>query len=223
MIYIEQDNNELIKYEVIFNEENLRRIKNEIMYDCAIIMPKCFTASYEMNLEYNLKIRNFKKELMGYKNKGTEKVYKYEYEEYNEPRLCTLIERLLNKDTSVIYEIKNPTIIEEEKVVNYENVDLTNINESELSKLRTDLELYQKYLSLNKDHNPKKIYTYYPFVLNLIELKEIDRISDVQYTEIKKVEEIILSLQNRKNILLNKLRPFLEDTSFEYIRKKQEK
>ncbi|MDE5587012.1 MAG: hypothetical protein K2I72_01415, partial [Bacilli bacterium] len=71
---------------------------------------KCYDSDYgSRNISFD-HIENYSYEKVGTKEyfEETRDVYRYEYDEYSDTLLVTLIDRLLDGDMSAISEIKNP-------------------------------------------------------------------------------------------------------------------
>ncbi len=217
MIYIEEENQELVKYQVTFDKEALKRLQFQILYACAPIMPRSYTASYSLNTAYDRRVRNFKQEFVGYGKNMMEKLYHYEYEEYVEPRLCLLIDSLLNGELDAIYELKHPMVEKKQTFFKSQHLDLDAMSIRELKKWQKDLELYQKYQELNQNREDE--FSYYPLVLQEIHFEEIERISNETwraYQNLKKRQE---EFKTEEKKLEQELQAFLDDTSLLQLKK----
>lgn len=209
MYYLKIDDNNLIKYKVTFDENNLKKIYLDVLYNCAQVVPRCYKASYEFNSEYDVRIRNFKKEFLGYKNNSSEKIYKYEYEEYLEPNLCLIINDLLRGNSSSLIKLY-------EKSSDYDNNlgianidrDLSSLSIVEVEKLKNDLTLYHKYLVINKDRKIESEELYYDLVIKELNFEEIDRIPLSVINEYYNILTKIEILEKEKKDILEKRKDF---------------
>ena len=114
MYYIEQENDELVKYEVVIDQNELKKIKYKVITNCGEIKHHCYQSDYaprDLSFDH---IGNYSYKKVGTKEyfEETRDVYLYEYDEYSDTTLVTLIDRLLKGDMSAILEIRNPRIEE---------------------------------------------------------------------------------------------------------------
>lgn len=207
MYYIEQQNDELVKYEVELNERELKDLRYKIVNDCGEISHKSYDGTnYPNSCDY-IHIRNYKQKKIGRTEPrdfftSAEDIYHFEYDEYKDTKLVTLINRLLNGETSVIIELKNPTPeekVDKEKIV----LEKMEAKQNELKKASTstimkeNILILEKYLEelkqitsdkeLNK--NRKSDLDYYTKVLEYITLKEVDRIKIDKFIQLNKLYE----------------------------------
>lgn len=214
MYYIEQENDELVKYEVIINKEELDNIKYEVIQNCGEITHHCFKSDYApRDLDF-YHIFNYSYTYVGQKEyfEETRDVYQYEYDEHSDTRLVTLIDQLLEGDLSILPELKNPgkqeektdTIGEEikKKLEQLLLLDTKEISTWQLEKVKKELEKYQTNEKLNRDRLSD--LGYYPQVLACIDMKEVSRKT---LDELIKIEE----LMNQVNFLLQQIKPFFQE------------
>lgn len=192
MFYIEEENDELIKYEIIFDKEKLRDLKFEILKNCGKIIHRSFNSDYGpgVNLSHT---KNYSCKEIGKKEyfEETRELYHYEFDKYIDTKLITLIDRLLEGDVSAITEIKKPEKQEIEKDEKAElrkkieeilTHDISEIDTWKLEKLKEQIKEYQLNEKLNK--NQKSDLEYYPKVLDCIEFREISRCKTEQIAKI---------------------------------------
>ena len=111
MFYIEETDDELVKYEVELDTERLSSLKSEIIENCSEKSHtrfKCEDKSDLWTLE-DKDIRNYKEYWLGqieYFGCPKTDMYKIEYDIYKHTKLVMYIDRLLQGDGSVIKELK---------------------------------------------------------------------------------------------------------------------
>lgn len=188
MYYIEQIEDELVKYEVKIDQEQLEKIKIEIINNCSEIIHIKEIGNRPTNeIHDTLHIRDFKRKFLYKKEYNDfympdEDIYEFDYYEYKDTTLVNLINRLLARNTNVILNLKNP---EENNQLNDKNQNLeekikkllSNIDKvspQQLEELNQQLESYLEYKELNSDR--KSDLGYYSEVLECITLEEQDRI-----------------------------------------------
>lgn len=196
MYYIEEENDELIKYEIILDKEKLKDLKFKILKNCGKIIHRSFNSDYSPNISLS-HTENYSYNKIGVKEyfEETRDLYHYEFDEYIDTKLVTLIDRLFDGDASAITEILNPEKQEEEKDEKIElrkkiekilAVDISEINTWRLEKLAKEIKEYQLNEKLNK--NQTSDLEYYPKVLECIEFHEISR---CQISQIAKIDELV--------------------------------
>lgn len=128
------------KYEVDYDENQIRAIRKRIINECSIIRPK-ETVVPEMQKPEGETIRNVvRHELVGSPISNRDlNLYRYTYEEYEFSPLVGLIDRLLNNDETVLPEICHAEIQEE-------------------SSLGRELEEAKEACSFLPDSDPNKIF-----------------------------------------------------------------
>lgn len=223
MYYIEQIDDEYVKYEVSLDEEKLKELRDEIIRNCGEIIHYCYLSPSRLEsivrqnneLKY---IENFRTKYVRYSNKHGE-IYVYSYDAYDNTRLSELIDSLLGGDSSVISEIKNPVFKRMRKTLKLRNpkkrlnvlLSKEELSEKEMCKLeelKQKLKFYNKYQKLNKER--KSDIEYYPLVLTCINMIEIERISVAKIIEWQ-------TLVQQTNNTLEELKPFFIGTNQEDI------
>lgn len=225
MNYIKQTEDAFIKYEVSFDEQELRALKLKIVYACGEI--KHF--SYESaRCKHNLSsyyLKNFSEDFVRVQEyndfySSPEDIYRYTYDLYNDTPLSRLIEQLLGGDTSVIALLENPQVAENEsspqanlcakeeelrtKINELLTTNTTDISTWQLEKLKNQLDEFQTNHKLNQDR--KSDSSYYEAVLGLITMEEISRIDS---QKVQKANALLLEAEQ----LISEVKPFFEDTN----------
>ncbi len=194
------ENKYVVKYKISLDEIRLKNLRREIIENCSTIIHKKYETCNPPKDRYNYeKIRNYNQKKIGeYEYRDYldyDDIYLVEYFYYEHPTLVTLIEELLNGNTSVINEIKNPkleTINEEEIILNEQKeiIELLNNNKNNditkqlnlLKENQKKLEDYKKRKELNQNQISSK--KYYKEVFNCIMFEVVKKI------ELKKLIEI---------------------------------
>lgn len=219
MYYIEQQNDELIKYEVVIDKKKLEKIEYEVIGNCGEIKHYCYKSDRCKHDHYDYyHIRNYhetfikRRDLNDFYGTIVE-IYEYEYDEYSDTTLVTLIDRLLRGDMSAILEIKNPKIEEkkvdngselQKKLENILSLDIKDISTWKLEQVKKGLEEYQTNEKLNRDR--KSDLEYYAQVLSCIDMKEVNR---MKMDDMVRIDE----LMKQGEELLNQMKPFFEETT----------
>ena len=205
MYYYDIEDFEIVKYEVELNIEKLNLLKIQIVNECSEIVHKSYETvnpSSHFNQSY---IKNYLAQKTEKKDENNNDIYLISYDLYNVPYLVTLIDSLLNGNTSVINEIQNYKecfSIENSEICDTYNTLLNELNSVEDIKIygvqenmedkskRKDLlkqmeELLTKYQSERKvSYDAKKIEKYRERVLNCIDFKLVKRISLKKFIEV---------------------------------------
>ena len=193
MYYIERQNDELVKYEVKIDTTELKKIRHKIISECGEITHRSYDDTKYPNIHDYTHIRNYRQKKIGRTDpkdffSSAEDIYHFEYDEYKDTKLVTLINRLLNGETSVITELKNPTSeVKDDK----KKVLLSKIKEvqealqmaSNSIIMKEKIKILESYLKQLKEleenqllnQNRKSDLEYYPQVLEYIILMEVSR------------------------------------------------
>ena len=92
MYYFKSNNEEIEKYEIAFNREEIIKLRAIISKECSFWLPK---EAIDTSFPYPNKVcRNIKEEKIGQRSSFDDErtVYRYTYEEFVEPELVSLIE-----------------------------------------------------------------------------------------------------------------------------------
>lgn len=229
MYYIEQVEDEYVKYEIYFNEIDLKILRDRIIENCGEIIHRCYFGTvdnYKVVNKYDIAhIKRYKEKYVRYSSKHGS-IYVYSYDQYLDTRLSELIDLLLAGDSSVIFEIKNPIVKKMRKTEKLRNPEkrlnrlLTKekISEKEackLKELKQELKDYKNYQKLNK--NRETDLKYYPLVLASINMKEVGRISADKVMNFQNLKQQANSLMEKENGIVEELSPFFIGTNQEDI------
>lgn len=216
MYYIEQQNDELVKYEVTIDEKELEKVKYEVISNCGKIKHYRYKNDRCMHDHYdNYHIRNYQSYYIERRDLNdfystTVEIYEYDYDEYSDTTLVTLIDRLLAGDMSTILELRNPKEEEkkpdkgselQKKLEKMLSLDMKDINTYQLEKIKKELEEYQINEKLNRDR--KSDLEYYPQVLACIEIKEVSRMN---IDKLQEIENLMIEIESLKN----EVKPFFQ-------------
>ncbi len=203
MYYIEQTEQSLIKYEVNLDRKKLEDFIKIIVNECGEIIHKSYQSSKLPDVsDFHIKNYNFK--YLGKQANPTTandlevSYYQFDYDEYQDTKLVTLIRSLLAGNTSVISQLRNP-VAEEKKPQVQNNLkaklktlseqELDDINVEELERVKQELKDYKIYQEKNK--NQKSDLEYYSEVLKCIHLKEVAKIEILELEEFQQLYEQI--------------------------------
>ena len=196
MYYIEQQEDELVKYEVKINVSELMLLKHKIVTECGKIIRHSYNNTCFPEYNDYTHIRNFRYEKVGVTEKSVD-IYHIKYDQYEDTKLVTLIDKLLAGETKVIQELKNPIsnikVDEEQKIIeeikkicdeikSADTISIINLTEK-LGEYSQKLKQEQQSKMLNRDR--KSDLEYYEETLSHIELIEISRI------KLDKIEKLI--------------------------------
>lgn len=197
MIYFDKQEDKIEKYLVEFDQEELQKLKIEIINNCSEITHREYDGTVEPNYYDYLKIRNFKRRKIGTKEHNdslyypNKTLYHFSFDEYEYPYLVTLIEKILAGKTEAILEIFIPNTTKEKESLKTRIYKLTkevdNLSASELIKNYSKLDKLQKLtkkLEINK--NQKSVLEYYQKVQTLLTFKLID---SIELSSISRIED----------------------------------
>lgn len=183
------------KYEVEINKENLKTLRKNIIDDCSIINYEEYKTTKEPDL-FDEHIRNYRSKKIGkitYNDflSQDEDEYLVSYNYYNFSVLVSIIDSLLNDNTSIISILNDPDLltksIDDEKIKSdiklkeeikilidkglYDEIDILVQNKiaDEILKNQERLILEKKYLNLIK----QSINLYFREKISLKELENI--------------------------------------------------
>lgn len=109
MTYYEITNEEVVKYEVTLNRDELEKIRQEVTQTCTEVTHVVKNSAVDPEPIQGQTIQNLQKSFLFSLKLGStidRDVYKMCYDSYMEPRLIFLIDCLLEGNSSVIPEIK---------------------------------------------------------------------------------------------------------------------
>ena len=109
MIYYEVEKEEIIKYEVTINKEELEKIKNQVKQQHTEVTHIVKNSAVEPKALPGQMIKNLQKKYLFTITLDLETerdVYEFQYDSYMETSLVFLIDSLLEGNTNAIQEIK---------------------------------------------------------------------------------------------------------------------
>jgi len=187
MNYFVKKGNIIEKTNVIYDSEQLEKIRLEIVNNCSEIEHCEYDDVVGPNRSDSLRIRNYSAERIGKRELNdfyaTDlDLYHYSYDRYNYPRLVSLIDRLLNGDAQAIFLISNPSLNNELPTVSerikQSSQDLDAIDDSNINEKKKKIAELEKLLKLEKyNKNQQPVIDYYARVRNLITLEFVDLIT----------------------------------------------
>lgn len=171
------------KYEVSFDEEELRKFRNEVIENASLVTHHDYISHhgpfYRLKPSDPLEIKNYKASVVGSDNIGN--LIRFEYDKYDFPVLANYIKQLLKGDYIVFDKIYNPTYDDEfipilsefkevsEEIYNTGIHDKTGKKDKLIDQL---LELLEKY---KKGDYIVPVMKYYDEVRNLFDVKKLDK------------------------------------------------
>lgn len=194
MYYIEQEDDELVKYEVEIEEDKLKKLKGEIVKECGEIKHRSYDGITGPIVFDYIHIKNYHEIKIGRTESNDdlfyppEYIYHFEYDEYKDTKLVTIINRLMDGDTNTILELKNPQPeekVDEEKQIKEQiaklHSEMSNADNLAIIRISDKVNsLVQQLKKIEQDKlrnlNRKSDLEYYPPVLECITLKEVARI-----------------------------------------------
>lgn len=199
MFYFKDNGDTIEKYYVYYAKELIEKLKKEIIDNCSEIQHKELTSDTEPMVHGNNKsISNFKTIYAGkYNNKDR---YFYSYDEHIHPQLVSLINRLLNNDTTSIKEIidydtsKDITIDEKIKLITekFNNIDALSYDEK-----KSNLKQLEYLLSLKKTtKSQQNISPYYKRLIELIHFLPVDSIKKEELYKLESFIETNIKIDN---------------------------
>jgi hypothetical protein len=110
MNYFRKEEYFIVKYQVMIDEEKLKKLRWEIIDKCSLITHKCYKTTHRPNEFDYAHIRNYKEKKVGVIEYNDfysmpEDQYLVEYDYYEHPKLISLINLLLEGKVNVIDEI----------------------------------------------------------------------------------------------------------------------
>jgi len=185
MYYYIKDANEIKKYLVNYDFKEIEKLKLEVIDNCSVIIHYDYEDTRGPDEADYLKIRNYKAKKTGIRVSRDyfpdEAIYHFSYDEYKYPYLITLIDKLLNKDVSIINEIYHPNseeIVSYREKLNIASKELDEINNFDIQNKKQKLNEIEKLLQqvkLNEKQQP--VDSYYLKLQNLIKLQLVDVIN----------------------------------------------
>lgn len=194
MIYFKNNDDEIRKYRVDLDKEEIEKLKIKIINDCSFIEHKEYESDNGPRL-INKPIKNFNGIYTGKKQEyfeGTREIYLYSYDEYNPPYLVELIDELLNGNSNVIdkilnYDTSTKSTIDDK--INSVNQELIKIRPEDITKIKEKLKELEDLLKIKElNKGQQGIELYYNQLLELIKFNLVD---SLPIGELNKVESFL--------------------------------
>jgi len=191
MYYFKKDDKMSYKYNVTFDEEKVKELREKIIYKCGIKKHYEYESdSFYPNI-YSGLISNYKEYPVGDYEYDTETrtIYHYSYDKIEPPYLARLIDRLVVDDSSSIPLILNYDVKKEESVddkIDKLNESLKVLDTKDISKIKTKLSELEDLIDEKKlNENREKIDPYYKELLGLIKFDLVDSICNDEIDRVK--------------------------------------
>lgn len=194
MYYFKCNGNQIDKYHVIFNKDEVKKLNQKIIQNCSFIEHKECDSDYSPRFDDINLIKNLHSTFVGKKEyyEETRDLYHYSYDEYKPPYLVKLIKKLLNDDVNAIDQILNYDITPETSIDNkikIVNQEFTEIADNDIVKKRLKLDELEKLLkSKDLNKNQQNICDYYEQLINLIDFNLVD---SLELWELNRVESFL--------------------------------
>lgn len=195
MFFFQKKENQIEKYEITFNKEELEKFRIKVINDCSEIKHHKYEANRDLMIFNPLIIRNYKSEKKGYIESHdvyseSEIIYQIEYDEYVFPYLVSLIDRLLKEDAMVIdeilypdYSLENIPIIDR---INQVSMELDKIDNLKVYEKKKKLEELIKLIDLQKlNSTQKSVHDYYDFLKQMLSINLIDTLPIKDFNRVK--------------------------------------
>ena len=212
MVYYEETENEVIKYEVKIDREKLSILRHNIVNKCSKIKHYCYETDNLPELYFfeDNDIRNYISRKTGEKKEYFEEerdVYEITYDEYQHPKLADYIDKLLQGNLKVLSKLKKykgdslekdyviELFNESKQIIMKElNKPLMNINVDDLVYEVEYLQTLQSMIKLNEKQ--ENAISYYNAVMKCVTLTEVDRLNK---DDIKRIREFQGTSYTKKN------------------------
>lgn len=212
MIYFRKNDEVIEKYQVNFDEEEIEKIKKEIIDNCSYVEHIEYKSDYSPRFTNEI-VRNYRCIPTGEEMEYFEEVrdiYLYSYDEYKSPYLVELINQLLNGNSGVIDKILNYDISSELTIddkINLASQEIIKIEPENIPKIKAkliELEELLKVKELNKDKQGIELY-----YNKLKELIKFDLIDSLLFSELERVESFLginLNSNFKDNVVIKSLK-----------------
>ena len=165
MYYYHENEWYIIRDEINIDKYELKKLRNEVINNCSLIVHTEYNADYAPTIDQSL-VRNYKENFVCKKEyfEETRDVIHYSYDELIPPKLVTLIDRLLNDDSTAVHDIRNYDYNSEktiDKMIEEKNKELENTDEKMYNKRIMILQELKKLVhdkELNKNQQSTEEY-----------------------------------------------------------------
>ena len=201
MLYFRKNDDVIEKYQVNFDKEKIKKLKQEIINNCSFITHIECESDYTPILSNEI-VRNFTYTPTGKEREyfeETRDIYHYSYDRYEPPYLVALINQLLllNDNSKVIdqilnYEIASKSTIDDKIELAYK--EFKKIDPENATKKAEKLKELENLLKAKKlNINQQNIELYYNQLMELIKFNLIDSLPINELNKIESFLEINLS------------------------------
>lgn len=216
MLYFRKNDDVIEKYQVNFDKEKIKKLKQEIINNCSFITHIEYEGDYAPILSNEI-VRNFTYTPTGKEREyfeETRDIYHYSYDRYEPPYLVALINQLLllNDNSKVIdqilnYEIASKSTIDDKIELAYK--EFKEIDPENATKKAEKLKELENLLKAKKlNINQQNIDLYYN---QLIELIKFNLIDSLPINELNKIESFLeINLSNEVEISDSNKKPFVK-------------
>ena len=216
MLYFRKNDDVIEKYQVNFDKEKIKKLKQEIINNCSFITHIEYEGDYAPILSNEI-VRNFTYTPTGKEREyfeETRDIYHYSYDRYEPPYLVALINQLLllNDNSKVIdqilnYEIASKSTIDDKIELAYKEfkeIDPENATKKDEKLKELENLLKEKKLNINQQN----IDLYYN---QLIELIKFNLIDSLPINELNKIESFLeINLSSEVEISDSNKKPFVK-------------
>ena len=216
MLYFRKNDDVIEKYQVNFDKEKIKKLKQEIINNCSFITHIECESDYTPILSNEI-VRNFTYTPTGKEREyfeETRDIYHYSYDRYEPPYLVALINQLLllNDNSKVIdqilnYEIASKSTIDDKIELAYK--EFKEIDPENATKKAEKLKELENLLKAKKlNINQQNIDLYYN---QLIELIKFNLIDSLPINELNKIESFLeINLSSEVEISDSNKKPFVK-------------
>ena len=132
MKYFKLDKNEIVKYEININKQEIEKIRKEIIDNCSIITHKCYKTNVKFIINDPLIYRNYEEKYI-----EEEKVYEISYDYYSCDTIIRILNELLDDNLNELDYLYNPPKLEKGILLkhiislddDYQNITFYNIKQ----------------------------------------------------------------------------------------------
>ena len=216
MLYFRKNDDVIEKYQIDFDKEKIKKLKQEIINNCSLIKHIEYESDYTPILSNEI-VKNFTYTRTGKEREyfeETRDIYHYSYDKYEPPYLVALINQLLllNDNSKVIdqilnYEIASKSTIDDKIELAYK--EFKKIDPENATKKAEKLKELENLLKAKKlNINQQNIELYYNQLMELIKFNLID---SLPINELNKIESFLeINLSSEVEISDSNKKPFVK-------------